>query len=53
MRRAGKPVARKVYPAFGGGKAEGHSFGYFGGERYAADVFAFLEANLTPRRRPS
>ncbi|MCI0434366.1 MAG: alpha/beta fold hydrolase [Gemmatimonadetes bacterium] len=42
MRRAGRPVIRRIYPAFGATEAEGHSFGYFGGETWGPDVFAFL-----------
>jgi len=44
MERAGKPHQRKVYAPFGTTDMEGHSFGYFGGETWSPDVFAFLEA---------
>jgi dienelactone hydrolase len=42
MRLAGKPHTRKIFPAFGTSKPEGHSFGYFGGDIWGPDVFGFL-----------
>jgi dienelactone hydrolase len=42
MARVQKPFARKIFPAFGDTKADGHSFGYFGGRQWGPDVFAFL-----------
>ena len=42
MALAGKPHTRKIFPAFGTSQADGHSFGYFGGDIWEADVFAFL-----------
>jgi len=48
MERAGRPYRLKVYPPFGTTAEEGHSFGYFGGATYGADVFAFLAEHLGP-----
>ena len=42
MMAAGKPQVRKIYPAFGMSVEEGHGFGYFGGQVWGSDVFAFL-----------
>lgn len=42
MAVAGKPPVRKIFPAFGTSVKEGHSFGYFGGDIWGPDVFAFL-----------
>jgi dienelactone hydrolase len=46
MSVSGKPHVRKIFPAFGTSTAEGHSFGYFGGEVWGADVFAFLQQQM-------
>jgi carboxymethylenebutenolidase len=43
MKDAGKQYELKIYPAFGASKQDGHSFGYFGGDVWKADVFAFLD----------
>ncbi len=51
MERAGKPYVRKVYPAFGTTDLDGHSFGYFGGETWSPDVFAFLQAQFGAKGR--
>lgn len=45
MKDAGKAYELKIYPAFGNSKQDGHSFGYFGGAVWGADVFAFLDAH--------
>jgi dipeptidyl aminopeptidase/acylaminoacyl peptidase len=38
-----KPYAVKIYPAYGSSPQEGHTFGYFGAEVWANDVFRFLD----------
>jgi carboxymethylenebutenolidase len=44
MREGGKTTADlKIYPPFGSGQGEGHSFAWHGSAIWAADVFAFLE----------
>jgi carboxymethylenebutenolidase len=47
IRKAGKPVEAKVYPAFGSGPREGHSFCARGVEIWGPDVLKFIEAHLT------
>ena len=58
MQRLGKPHKIKIFPSFGKTAEDGHSFGYFGGEIWGPEVFAFLgetmkasPANRTGRRR--
>ena len=46
MAKVHKPFVRKIFPAFGDTKADGHSFGYFGGAQWDSDVFAFLANHL-------
>jgi dipeptidyl aminopeptidase/acylaminoacyl peptidase len=48
LSRLSKPHVRKIYPAFRT-PIYGHNFFYFDVARWERDVFAFLEANLTPR----
>lgn len=43
VRKAGKPVEAKVYPPFGSGPREGHSFCVRGTEIWSLDVFKFIE----------
>jgi carboxymethylenebutenolidase len=45
MKDAGKEYKLKIYPAFGDSKQAGHSFGYFGGAIWGADVFPFLDGH--------
>jgi carboxymethylenebutenolidase len=45
MRDAGKVCEMKIFPAYGSSASEGHTFGYFGGAVWAADVFAFLDSH--------
>lgn len=47
VRKAGQPVEAKVYPAFGSGPREGHSFCGRGVEIWGPDVLKFIEAHLT------
>ena len=46
VRKAGKPVVAKVYPAFGTGPREGHSFCARGTEIWGPDVLRFIETHL-------
>jgi dienelactone hydrolase len=46
VRKSGQPVQAKVYPAFGSGVREGHSFCVRGTEIWAADVLNFIETHL-------
>ena len=52
MDSAGRSHKVRVYPAFGTTVQDGHAFGYFGGDTYGPDVFAFLAASLGPARAP-
>ena len=47
MRKKGKAAEVKIYPAFGKGAQEGHSFTYMGSSVWADDVFDFLNRNCT------
>ena len=49
LSRWSKPHVRKIYSAYGDTQAHGHNFLYFDIARWEQDVFAFLEANVTPR----
>jgi carboxymethylenebutenolidase len=46
VRKAGKPVEAKIYPAFGSGPREGHSFCVRGAETWFSDVLRFIETYL-------
>jgi carboxymethylenebutenolidase len=46
VRKAGKPVEAKVYPAFGTDARDGHSFCVRGTETWGPDVLRFIEAYL-------
>jgi len=46
VRKAGQPVEAKVYPAFGSGPADGHSFCVRGTETWGPDVLKFIETYL-------
>ena len=50
LSRLSKPHVRKIYPAFGDSPTHGHNFLYFDIARWEQDVFAFLEANVTPQK---
>ena len=43
VRKSGKPVEAKVYPAFGSGPQEGHSFCVRGTDVWGPDVVKFIE----------
>jgi carboxymethylenebutenolidase len=49
MRKKKKVAEVKIYPAFGKGAREGHSFAYLGSPVWAADVFNFLNKNCKRR----
>jgi len=42
MQEVGKTYKLKIYPPYGDSTRDGHSFGYFGSEVWANDVFEFL-----------
>lgn len=46
VRKAGKPVEAKVYPAFGSGPRDGHSFCARGTATWGPDVVRFIETYL-------
>jgi dienelactone hydrolase len=48
VRKAGKSVETKTYPAFGSSAQEGHSFCWLGTNIWGPDVLKFIEANLNP-----
>jgi carboxymethylenebutenolidase len=50
VRKTGKPVEAKVYPAFGSGPREGHSFCSRGVRIWGPDVLKFIEAHVTEHR---
>jgi carboxymethylenebutenolidase len=43
MDGAGKTFKLKIYPSYGDSPGDGHSFGYFGSDVWAKDVFDFLD----------
>jgi hypothetical protein len=46
VRKAGKPVVTKVYPAFGSGPREGHTFCVRGTEVWGPDALKFIETHF-------
>jgi dienelactone hydrolase len=46
IRKSGNPVETKVYPAFGSGPRDGHSFCVRGTETWGPDVLKFIETYL-------
>ena len=46
VRKAGQPVEAKVYPAFGTGPRDGHSFCVRGTKTWGPDVLRFIETHL-------
>jgi carboxymethylenebutenolidase len=42
MNEVGKTYKLKIYPSYGDSPQDGHSFGYFGADVWAEDVFGFL-----------
>ena len=49
MRQHGKTAEVKIYPAFGKGAQDGHSFAYLGSSTWANDVFDFLDRYCTQK----
>src|SRR6202011_2498724 len=47
MNKGGKTYKLKIYPSYGDSPRAGHSFGYFGSEVWAEDVFRFLNQYCT------
>ncbi len=47
MNEAGKTYKLKIYPPYGDSPGDGHSFGYFGSDVWAEDVFGFLNQHCT------
>jgi carboxymethylenebutenolidase len=47
MNKVGKTNKLKIYPSYGDSPGDGHSFGYFGSEVWAEDVFRFLNHYCT------
>jgi dienelactone hydrolase len=47
MDKVGKTNKLKIYPSYGDSPGDGHSFGYFGSEAWADDVFGFLNHHCT------
>jgi carboxymethylenebutenolidase len=47
MKQASRTYKLKIYPAYGDSPRDGHSFGYFGSEVWAEDVFGFLNQHCT------
>jgi carboxymethylenebutenolidase len=50
MKDAGKEFELKIYPPFGNSVQDGHTFGYFGGAVWGADVFRFLDQHCANRQ---
>jgi hypothetical protein len=44
-----KTYKLKIYPSYGDSPQDGHSFGYFGSDVWAEDVFEFLNDVVVPR----
>lgn len=54
MKDAHKEYEIKIYPPYGNSTQDGHSFGYFGGAVWGADVFRFLDQHCKgPGRKVS
>jgi carboxymethylenebutenolidase len=47
MNKVGKTYKLKIYPAYGDSSGDGHTFGYFGSDVWADDVFGFLNQYCT------
>jgi carboxymethylenebutenolidase len=47
MNDVSKPYKLKIYPAYGNSAGDGHTFGYFGSDVWADDVFGFLSQYCT------
>ena len=49
VRKAGKSVQTKTYPAYGSGARDGHSFCWRGTDTWGPDALAFIEASMKPK----
>jgi dienelactone hydrolase len=47
MSQVSKTYKLKIYPAYGNSAGDGHTFGYFGSDIWAGDVFGFLNQYCT------
>jgi dienelactone hydrolase len=47
MNEVSKTYKLKIYPPYGDSPRDGHSFGYFGSDVWAEDVFGFLNQHCT------
>ena len=47
MSEVSKTNKLKIYPAYGESPGDGHTFGYFGSDVWAEDVFGFLNQHCT------
>src|SRR5713226_3811058 len=47
MNKVRKTYKLKIYPAYGDSSGDGHTFGYFGSDVWADDVFGFLNQYCT------
>jgi len=47
MKEVSKAYKLKIYPPYGDSPRDGHSFGYFGSDVWAEDVFGFLNQYCT------
>jgi dienelactone hydrolase len=47
MKEVSKAYKLKIYPPYGYSPRDGHSFGYFGSDLWAEDVFGFLNQHCT------
>src|SRR5256886_14769245 len=47
MNEVSKAYKLKIYPPYGDSPRDGHSFGYFGSDVWAEDVFGFLNQHCT------
>jgi len=47
MKEVSKAYKLKIYPPYGDSPRDGHSFGYFGSDVWAEDVFGFLNQHCT------
>src|SRR6266478_1224168 len=47
MNEVSKAYKLKIYPPYGDSPQDGHSFGYFGSDVWAEDVFGFLNQHCT------
>jgi dienelactone hydrolase len=49
VKKAGKSVQTKTYPAYGSGAREGHNFCWRGTDTWGPDALVFIEASMKPK----